>query len=209
MIDYDDDFFADCFAFTKQTFNESKCTDKLPVRCSYCKQIFYRTKKILIDNIRFNQNTIYCNRTCQQNARRLQNQQKATEKQTQTHVCKHCHISFTGLPSKDASGDFCSITCARKYSSSFANTMQKRIQKSNANCDRLNIERKQVINGKLVKRYHRVYDEFAKYRQKCGFKFKYNSETGKHIQGYELYQQFGIYSRLNKGGVARDHIVSV
>lgn len=208
MIDYDEDYFT-CFEFTKQKFNESTCNDRLPVRCCYCNQIFYRTKKILIDNIRLKQNKIYCNRICQQNARRQINEQKAAEKQLQTHICKHCHISFTGLPSKDASGDFCSLTCAKKYSSSFANTLQKRIQKSNTNCDRLHIERKPVINGKLVKTHRRVYDEFAKYRQKCQFRFKYDSDIGRHIQGYQLFEQFGVYSRLNKNGVARDHIVSV
>lgn len=36
-----------------------------------------------------------------------------------THICKFCHKSFTSLYSKETNGDFCSLLCARRYSSSF------------------------------------------------------------------------------------------
>lgn len=58
------------------------------------------------------------------------------------YVCKYCGKSFSELPSKYASGDFCSKECARKYSSQFANTNEMRTIKSNTACDKLNIPHK-------------------------------------------------------------------
>ena len=48
------------------------------------------------------------------------------------YICKYCGKSFSELPSKYASGDFCSRSCANKYSSQFANTEEKRLEKSNS-----------------------------------------------------------------------------
>ena len=50
------------------------------------------------------------------------------------------------------------------------------------------------------------FENKTKYKQKCEFKFKVDEYP--QLEGYELYEKYGMYSLSNKDGMNRDHIIS-
>ena len=66
------------------------------------------------------------------------------------YICKYCGKSFSELPSKYASGNFCSKECARKYSSQLANTEEKRLEKSNSLKEYNSIHKRKTIHKEIA-----------------------------------------------------------
>lgn len=50
------------------------------------------------------------------------------------------------------------------------------------------------------------FENKTKYKQKCEFKF--NVDEYPQLEGYDLYEKYGMYSLSNKEGMHRDHIIS-
>lgn len=132
---YDVELYANSFLFTLEEFSNAKSHSLLPVKCSHCGETFYCCKKEITRKIKNNKTRFYCNRKCSSKG-----QQK--QKEHLIYTCKTCGKTFTELPSKYASGYFCSRSCANKYSSQFANTEEKRLEKSNSLKEYNNIHRR-------------------------------------------------------------------
>lgn len=100
------------FIFSYEEYLSTKSRAELPIRCSYCGEVFYRQKKQITRDIKKQQSSFYCCKTCQSEGCKK-------PKENKTYVCKLCGKTFTELPGKYASGDFCSTTCAKTYANSF------------------------------------------------------------------------------------------
>lgn len=135
---YDIELYANSFLFTYEEYLSVKSHTKLPLKCSHCGETFYRKKKQITRDIKLYQTSFYCCKECQNKGHRKQ-------KEERTYTCKFCGKVFTELPSKYASGDFCSSTCAKKYANNFANTYEIRKKKSDDMCDKLGIPHKETL----------------------------------------------------------------
>ena len=143
---YDVELYANSFLFTPEEFSNTKSKDKLPVICSHCGETFYRKKDDIKRSIQKERTKFYCSKQCQANGRII-------NKHELQYTCKVCGKLFTKLPSKYASGDFCSRSCANKYSSIFANTKEKRIEKSNT-------IKSKYTNYSIVKNILSLYEKY-------------------------------------------------
>lgn len=110
------------FLFTPEEFQQAKSEEKLSVKCKCCGKIFSRKKKDIQKFLKHQRTILCCSDKCYRNLRK-------TSQEPRFYTCKTCGKVFTELPSKAASGDFCSKFCARKYASSFGNTEEKKRQK--------------------------------------------------------------------------------
>lgn len=146
---YDVELYTNSFLFTSEEYSSTKSKDKLPIKCSHCGKTFYRRKDELQKSIKKGQTSFYCSNRCVGDA-------KFINKKEPPYACKFCGKTFTELPSKYASGEFCSKDCARKYSSNIANTDEMRILKSNIMCDKLNIPHKSTLGKRPSERQKRV-----------------------------------------------------
>jgi hypothetical protein len=111
------------FLFTPEEFQQAKSREELPVKCKCCGKILYRKKKDIQGSLKNQKTNFYCSSKCYYNLKR-------TLQEPKIYTCKTCGKIFTELPSMAASGDFCSKFCARKYTSSFGNTEEKKKRKS-------------------------------------------------------------------------------
>ena len=136
------------FLFSYEEYLSVKSHTELPIKCSHCGETFYRQKKQLTSDIKKGKLNFYCCKKCSDNARIKPNEER-------TYTCKLCGKVFTELPSKYASGDFCSKDCARKYSSQFASTEEIRKKKSDDMCDKLGIPHKETLLPKRSERKKR------------------------------------------------------
>lgn len=184
---YDVELYSTSFLFSYEEYLSVKSHAELPLKCSHCGKTFYRKKKQITRDIKKNKLNFYCCYECCYKDR-------IKPKEETIHTCKFCGKEFTALPSKYASGDFCSKDCAIKYSSQFANTDEKRKQKSDTLCDRFGIS-------------HKNKNEKDRYYHDCAFRF--GLDDFKRVEGFDLIQKYGMYSAPdNLDGVARDHMVS-
>lgn len=109
--------------FTNKEFDQSKSSDKLPLKCYQCSNTFYREKKY----IKFiektpDRNIFFCSYNC----KRLHEQNRITLK------CSNCNIDIVKTPrelKRSKSGNhFCSKSCAAIYNNkhkSFGNRRSK------------------------------------------------------------------------------------
>lgn len=184
---YDVELYSASFLFSYEEYLSVKSHAELPLKCSHCGETFYRQKKQITSAIKKNKLKFYCCKKCA-------DKDRIKPKEETTHTCKFCGKEFTVLPSKYASGDFCSKDCAIKYSSRFANTYECRKKKSVTICDRLGIS-------------HENKTEKEIYYRNCVFRF--GIDDFKRVEGFDLIQKYGMYSPHNNlDGVARDHMVS-
>ena len=135
---YDVELYANSFLFTYEEYLSVKSHTELPLKCSHCGETFYRKKKQITSDIKKVKLNFYCCKNCSDKSR-------IKPKEERTYTCKLCGKVFTELPSKYASGDFCSKDCARKYSSQFASTEEIRKKKSDDMCDKLGIPHKETL----------------------------------------------------------------
>ena len=142
---YDVELYSTSFLFTYEDYLSVKSHAELPIKCSHCGKTFYRKKKQITRDIKLHKTSFYCCRECQSKGHQKQREER-------TYTCKFCGKVFTELPSKYSSGDFCSKDCARKYSSQFANTDEKRKQKSDVICDMLGIPHKDALRPRPSER---------------------------------------------------------
>ena len=131
--------------FSEEEYNLCKNSEKLPLQCEHCGKTFYRKKKEITRGIKKNKLNFYCCKECADKG-------NIKPKEETIHTCMFCGKEFTELPSKYASGDFCSKDCSRKYSSRFANTDEKRKQKSDVICDKLGIPHKDALRPRPSER---------------------------------------------------------
>lgn len=110
--------------FSEEEFNQAKSRDLLTCRCTKCGKEFKKTKTLIKVDIKNHKINQFCSHKCSDSFRRK------SLVLTTPHICKFCNKEFTVLPSKYASGNFCSKDCSIRYSSSFGNTEEKRKQKS-------------------------------------------------------------------------------
>ena len=136
------------FLFSYEEYLSVNSRTELPLKCSHCGETFYRQKKQLTSDIKKGKLNFYCCKKCSDNARIKPNEER-------TYTCKLCGKVFTELPSKYASGEFCSKDCARKYSSQFASTEEIRKKKSDDMCDKLGIPHKEALLPKRSERKKR------------------------------------------------------
>lgn len=118
---YDENLYPS-FLFSYEEYSLVNSHTKLPIKCSSCNKTFYREKKQITSDIKKGKKSFYCCHTCASEGRK--------QHEEHLHTCKTCGKIFTTLPSKYASGNFCSKECSTRYSSSFSNTLEKRKQKS-------------------------------------------------------------------------------
>jgi len=95
--------------YTQEEFDNAKGCDKLPCKCKYCKETFFRYKYIIKAalNPKNKQTNDYCSRNCQ-----YQSQFKH-----ETIRCDNCNIEIKKLISttKRHKNHFCSHSCSTKY----------------------------------------------------------------------------------------------
>ena len=94
--------------FTKEQFNSSKSEEKLPCICYCCNNIFYKKKKYIKHEIKFNNGEVkFCSLKCR-------SQSKNTSKEVS---CKNCNINLYKKNSelKKIINSFCSKSCAAIY----------------------------------------------------------------------------------------------
>lgn len=142
---YDVEYNSTSFLFSYEEYLSVKSHTELPLRCSNCGETFYRQKKQITRDIKKNKLNFYCCKECYYKG-------SIKPKEETIHTCKFCGKEFTELPSKYASGDFCSKDCAKKYSSQFANSYEIRKKKSDTICDRLGIPHKEILLPKRSER---------------------------------------------------------
>ena len=146
---YDVDLYAESFLFTPDEYTNTKSKAYLPVKCSQCGKHFYRRKDELVRSIKNHQTVFYCCNRCVTNSNIIY-------KKEPPYTCKVCSKTFTELPGKYASWDFCSTTCAKRYANKFANTYEIRKKKSDDMCDKLGIQHKESLREKASLRKERV-----------------------------------------------------
>lgn len=97
--------------YTKEQFENSKSTDKLPCECRECKNVFYRTKHNIKDSLNVNLKTTidFCGKICYGISQRTK----------EKYFCKQCNKEVLKKPSqikKSKSGNvFCSHSCSCTY----------------------------------------------------------------------------------------------
>ena len=96
--------------FTIDELNKSKSSDKLPLKCEICSDIFYRESKWIKLNLRIRPNGYkYCSKVCCNKS-----QEKPIE--TQCFNCKQKITITTSKVKQSKSGNnFCSKSCAATY----------------------------------------------------------------------------------------------
>lgn len=181
---YDVELYSTSFLFSYEEYLSVKSHTELPLRCSNCGETFYRQKKQITRDIKKNKLNFYCCKECYYKG-------SIKPKEETIHTCKFCGKEFTELPSKYASGDFCSKDCARKYSSQFAKSYEIRKKKSDTICDRLGIPHKEIL---LPKRSERNVN----YNPRTKKSHEENEIFYKQIMGlYEDYNLTDIQKKLN------------
>ena len=96
--------------YTKDTFNSYKSTDKLPLECYQCGEVFYKEKKSIKFELANNRGeNKYCSRECYKKDKTL----------TFKTNCTHCGLEIYKAPHEiknSKSGNiFCSKSCAGTY----------------------------------------------------------------------------------------------
>lgn len=114
------------FLFTKDDLDFARVRDMLECRCSHCGKTFKRCKRdILKKHYRVNKPLIYCSQKCCNEHRTV----LANDRNHHDYICKTCGREVK----KDdwyGSGMFCCEQCSKKYSSTFANSIESRKKKS-------------------------------------------------------------------------------
>ena len=194
---YDIELYSKSFLFTYEEYLSVKSHAELPLKCSHCGKTFYRKKKEITRGIKKNKLNFYCCKECS-------DKDRIKPKKETIHTCKFCGKEFTVLPSKYASGDFCSKDCARKYSSKFANTDEKRKQKSDVICDMLGIPHKDALRPRTSERNKVSYIQrpktIAKKRREINKKKNRENDKIFYDQIMELYEDYNftdIQKKLN------------
>lgn len=187
---YDVELYSASFLFSYEEYLSVKSHAELPLKCSHCGKTFYRQKKLITRDIKKNKLNFYCCKECSDKGH-------IKPKEETTYTCKFCGKEFTVLPSKYASGDFCSKDCARKYSSRFANADEIRKKKSDTICDRLGIPHKETLLPRRSEREKRNVN--------------YNPRTKKsreeneisYNQIMELYEDYNLTDIQKKLNISR------
>lgn len=194
---YDVELYSTSFLFTYEDYLSVKSHAELPLKCSHCGKTFYRKKKEITRGIKKNKLNFYCCKECA-------DKDRIKPKEETIHTCKFCGKVFTELPSKYSSGDFCSKDCARKYSSQFANTDEKRKQKSDVICDKLGIPHKDALRPRPSERKKVSYIQrpktLAKKRREINKKKNRENDKIFYDQIMELYEDYNfvdIQKKLN------------
>lgn len=192
---YDVELYSASFLFSYEEYLSVKSHAELPLKCSHCGETFYRKKKEITRGIKLHKTSFYCCRECQSKGQQKQREER-------TYTCKFCGKVFTELPSKYASGDFCSKDCARKYSSRFANADEIRKKKSDTLCDRLGIPHKETLLPRRFDRKKRKVNYNSRPKITIENRIKKSREENeifyKQIMGlYEDYNFTDIQQKLN------------
>lgn len=181
------------FLFSYEEYLSTKSRAELPIRCSHCDKAFYRQKKQITRDIKEQQSSFYCCKTCQSEGRKK-------PKENKTYACKLCGKTFTELPGKYASGDFCSTTCAKRYANKFANTYEIRKKKSDDMCDKLGIPHKETLDKRAQKGKR---SSSSKIRKQC-----IRVETLYH-KILELYDEYNFLDIQRKLGISYNQIKTI
>ena len=144
-----------------------------------------------------------------------------TKKYRKPYICLRCGKKVTS-DNWYGSGMFCCEKCSRSYSSKYANTEEKRKEKSDTlknkeatlkYCIRCgcNILSRAATNNVVCDKCKYIFSKNPKkekYYSECEFKF--SDELYSKILGYKLLKTYGIYNTFtNRSGVSRDHRVSI
>jgi hypothetical protein len=105
--------------YTESQFNIAKSTDKLPCKCEYCNQTFYKYKKYINFELKQNKGEVkYCSAICN----------KLAKNKSQTVSCLNCNIKFTKSPNqiKSSPNHFCTKSCSASYNNKHKTTGTRR-----------------------------------------------------------------------------------
>lgn len=96
--------------YTKETFENAKSTDKLEFECYYCYNIFFKLKKYVTHNIKYNKNEIkFCNRLCRGKSELL----------SEERSCKNCNkkiiVQNRSFKKSKSGNSFCSKSCSASF----------------------------------------------------------------------------------------------
>ena len=108
-------------AYSTQEFNTARRTDKLPLYCYQCGQVFYIQKAIIKKEIRRARGYVkYCSQKCHMAANHPSLGRPVT--------CKHCGVIFTKSLSqiKKSPNHFCSHPCAALFNNARKTTGTRR-----------------------------------------------------------------------------------
>lgn len=99
---------TELFLVTQEIFDQTKTSEKVPMRCSICSKDYYKTKKdILQHNKRQKNSNLYCSSLCKGEA--------FSKKQELS--CTYCHTLFKKKESEITSDkNFCSRSCSASFS---------------------------------------------------------------------------------------------
>ena len=192
------------FLFSYEEYLSVKSHTELPIKCSHCGETFYRQKKQLTSDIKKGKLNFYCCKKCSDNARIKPNEER-------TYTCKLCGKVFTELPSKYASGDFCSKDCARKYSSQFASTEEIRKKKSDDMCDKLGIPHKETLLPKRSERTKRNICYIPRPKVSVEEHIKKSQEENEifYNQIMELYEDYNFTDIQKKLNISHNKFKSI
>jgi hypothetical protein len=140
--------------YTEQQFNDAKVIDLLPIKCSNCETVFYKTKSLLYSPRRRKQLYMFCCDKCQF-------KYISIIKGTKNGNCKQCGAPI--IICKSVQNRFCSSSCAATYN----------------NTGKIRVPRKKCLNCSNM--CYNLHTKFCTH--KCSSEYRLNQNIEKWKAG--------------------------
>lgn len=153
--------------YTEEEYNLAKSQDKLPLKCEYCGQIFYRMKKEITHSIKTKRKCRFCSPECANNFH--------SNTQRKKHIvhCENCkkeiEVNNSTYEKSQTKHFFCCHSCSAQYNNKLRKPKTKEEKEKISNSLKKSYEQKQKL-------LHNNFERKKRLCKVCGKSYVFGEE---------------------------------